>query len=484
MWLMIIKKLIVRSFGESSTLLTLKNSVLYLFNALVIAMLCISYAHATTPTQYLDDFNGVAVDKTIWTYPTGDPSFYGQTQIRPNYPSVSNGLLHLQLDTYNPTGDSFYGSEIISRGAVKPDPVNGTGIIMEVRARMVTPVKGLVGGLFLYNYFTDTEHSEIDFELLSNIPNKVHTNIYANVPLGIGNPELDGIQQLDITKFNNYRIEWFPDRVRWFINNQLVRDNTTTVPKDDLAVHLNFWVPRCDFAIACDASLIPASRPEGNKSYLLDVDWVRVLVNTSPQIECLFNWAESNYPNLFRPANSPTLVWSNYTYRYYADTNTYLGVSSTDSDVYYMGPDGLLWNEGPSSYWLTKAGCLDGGPPPPPPTGPPSIEFTSVPTYGSFDYLSGRVVNVDPNSYRIAAYIYVGSGWWTKPTWGTPLIPINANGTFSVNITTGGIDEYATEICAFLVPQSFIPPLMYGNSTLPSTLNSFPKLCVTRTTSN
>ena len=45
----------------------------------------------------------------------------------------------------------------------------------------------------------------------------------------------------------------------------------------------------------------------------------------------------------------------------------------------------------------------------------PTIEFTNVPQYGSFDDLQGRVTNVTPADYKVAVYIYV-SGWWTKPT--------------------------------------------------------------------
>jgi hypothetical protein len=73
-------------------------------------------------------------------------------------------------------------------------------------------------------------------------------------------------------------------------------------------------------------------------------------------IGCLFNWAEKNYPALF-PAGSATAVWTIYTYRHYSAINTYLGVSSTDNHVYYMGPDGNLQDEGPLSYWLHLASC-------------------------------------------------------------------------------------------------------------------------------
>ena len=81
-------------------------------------------------------------------------------------------------------------------------------------------------------------------------------------------------------------------------------------------------------------------------------------------IECLLTWAEKNYPALFAPAGSPTAAWSVYTYRYYPATNNYLGVSSIDNHVYYLGADGNLVDEGPLSDWLPKAGCQVPVPPP------------------------------------------------------------------------------------------------------------------------
>jgi hypothetical protein len=73
--------------------------------------------------------------------------------------------------------------------------------------------------------------------------------------------------------------------------------------------------------------------------------------------DCLFNWAEINYPSLFAPAGAPTSVLTVYIYRHYSATNAYLGVSSTDNHVYYMGSDGSLQDEGALSYWLPLAGC-------------------------------------------------------------------------------------------------------------------------------
>jgi hypothetical protein len=99
----------------------------------------------------------------------------------------------------------------------------------------------------------------------------------------------------------------------------------------------------------------------------------------------------------------------------------------------------------------------------------PTVELTYVPPYGSFDNLEGRVACVESADYNVAVYIYV-SGWWTKPYWAWPLTPIQPDGTWACDITTGGVDQNATKIAAFLVPNGYDPPLMGGDQTLPPEL--------------
>lgn len=78
---------------------------------------------------------------------------------------------------------------------------------------------------------------------------------------------------------------------------------------------------------------------------------------TESSADCLFNWAETNYSNLFSPSGAVSQFSSPYTYRYYSATNTYLGVSSADDHVYYLGADGVLQDVDSLSYWLPIAGC-------------------------------------------------------------------------------------------------------------------------------
>ena len=95
---------------------------------------------------------------------------------------------------------------------------------------------------------------------------------------------------------------------------------------------------------------------------------------------------------------------------------------------------------------------IPGGP------GDPVIEFAYVPPYGSFENLKGQIWHVWPSDYKVAVYIYVIGRWWTKPYWSWPLTTINPDGSWTCDITTGGVDQRATNIVAFLVPNGYDPP--------------------------
>jgi YVTN family beta-propeller protein len=77
------------------------------------------------------------------------------------------------------------------------------------------------------------------------------------------------------------------------------------------------------------------------------------------QSDCLFNWAERIYPNLFAPMGAISNTLAPYYYRYYPQTNAYLGTSSADNHVYYIGPlsNNSLLDVGALSPWLSMAGC-------------------------------------------------------------------------------------------------------------------------------
>lgn len=80
---------------------------------------------------------------------------------------------------------------------------------------------------------------------------------------------------------------------------------------------------------------------------------------TTSVADCIFNWAESYYASLFAPAGAVSLTSGPYYYRYYATTNSYLGTSSSDNHLYYIGllSGGGLLDVGLIDTWRQTAGC-------------------------------------------------------------------------------------------------------------------------------
>jgi exo-beta-1,3-glucanase (GH17 family) len=107
-----------------------------------------------------------------------------------------------------------------------------------------------------------------------------------------------------------------------------------------------------------------------------------------------------------------------------------------------------------------------------PPGGPgsPSVQFTYVPPLGSTADLEGQEQHAIPADHKIATYIKVGTLWWVKPTLALPKTPIQPDGSFTVDVTTGGNDQIASEIAVFLIPDAYDPPLLLGSATLPGEL--------------
>lgn len=83
-------------------------------------------------------------------------------------------------------------------------------------------------------------------------------------------------------------------------------------------------------------------------------------VSSLPATDCLLNWAEAHYPQLFAPAGGTSQVYLGYYYRYYAGTRNYVGISAADGHVYFIGADGALQDVGALGFWLGLAACPAG----------------------------------------------------------------------------------------------------------------------------
>lgn len=254
---------------------------------IIINSLIISPSVIFAQTLLHDDFNdGDRVCSCRWHIPTWvsptDGTFVGRTQFRTTQnsplPEIINDNAIITVETYNPTanipGDSFYGYDLISNLLFPLEK----GIHITVRAKMDTSRRGIVGGIFLYALKpgSTTIHDEVDFELITNQPNGVLTNIYSNEPLGAGHPQFVSYNSGSITDYHTYEIKWQPNKVSWFIDGNLVRTDTRHVPTGPMYFHLNMWVPDSDWSFAYDPDLQPTPSPSLNQIFSMSVDSVNI----------------------------------------------------------------------------------------------------------------------------------------------------------------------------------------------------------------
>lgn len=112
----------------------------------------------------------------------------------------------------------------------------------------------------------------------------------------------------------------------------------------------------------------------------------------------------------------------------------------------------------------------------------PTIDLTSLPTYGQDGEIEGTVSGVTFADYRVAAYIQIeGAGWWTKPTFETPTVSIASDGTFSADVAVPGtLDNRATIFCVALIAATDTPPQASGTPRIPAGLTSAAMDCEER----
>ena len=263
---------------------------------LIVAMVCFmailvnAQGQQSTINIVYDHFSvGINMDNNSWYIPTwkgnGDGTFVGRTQFMctnspapwNELPGVNNSEASVNLETYNPYPGAFSGRDAIFQKIFSP----GKGLIFTIRAKLKAPMPGgIVGGIFLYNTNSNPYyHNEIDYELLSNEFNYVHTNIYKDEPLGAGHPDSVNIKNLfptDITEYHNYIIQWLPDRVLWLIDGDTIFTNTNLVPTEPMYLHINIWAPAKEWQGAYSPGIQPTYWPDSNKIYTLLVDFVKV----------------------------------------------------------------------------------------------------------------------------------------------------------------------------------------------------------------
>jgi len=279
-----------------------------------------------SPAQVLlldnfDDTNGPLaaqgdgiVDISTYRPPFGGGGdFVGRTQFRFTLPvenfattapgSTDGKVAVLELSTFDSiaevAGTSFLGTDLIT----KRNFARGGGLRMTTRMRVDAPTAaqgGMVAAAFMFDVTRGTApdqvRDEIDHELITNFssgsaPRDTLTNVWND-----GNFASPGAPQVvtnpvgfNVTAFNDYRTDWTPSGVKYYVNDVLVRTETSVVPDDPMRAHWNFWAPDNTFGAAFNAALAPSATGPGT-TYRMEIDQVKIeRLNTAVSANLLAN---------------------------------------------------------------------------------------------------------------------------------------------------------------------------------------------------
>ena len=237
---------------------------------------CVLVALPARAATLLDEtFAGKPVDPKHWEIPTftaaGDGTFIGRTQFRvtqnSGLPKTDAHGAMIAIGTFNQAEPSFLGTEMISRQEFSV----AKGLDVVVRAKMNSATHpGLVGGIFLYALKpgSNTIHDEIDFELLTNRPDAVQTNIYAHEELGVGHVVFVPYPAGGMQSYHDYEIRWTAKDVTWLIDGKPVRTRTENVPTEPMKFHFNIWAPDHHWPGGFSAAIQPVT--DAGKNSMLD----------------------------------------------------------------------------------------------------------------------------------------------------------------------------------------------------------------------
>lgn len=109
----------------------------------------------------------------------------------------------------------------------------------------------------------------------------------------------------------------------------------------------------------------------------------------------------------------------------------------------------------------------DAGPPHGPGDPTTALSIDAVPRYGSNEDVAGRAG--EPERFHVAVYVKTQT-WWSKPTAGSPTVPVGPDGRWTADVTTdggAGCDPWSTRIRACLIPRGEDPPVATGLAELP-----------------
>lgn len=218
-------------------------------NPLRAAALALALAPLASPAETLkQDFNSLDDLKAFW-----DISTWGnETRVHSaQNVAVAGGILSLKLSAA-PPGTKPVCAEIASKRA---DFRYGS-----YRASIRTShVPGGVAGWFVYR---DSPLNEIDVEMLTKDNRDLHFTLHhIQTDVDYKLVKLDFDPAAD---FHEYRFDWHPGSVDYFVDGKPAGSLTKQVPDQDAAMMLNNW----------SGNLAGWGGPAPTEDMYMDVDWV------------------------------------------------------------------------------------------------------------------------------------------------------------------------------------------------------------------
>ncbi|MCC6341483.1 MAG: family 16 glycosylhydrolase [Bryobacterales bacterium] len=239
-------------------------------------------AAAQAGVVFQDTFStpGTTPDKSKWTTETGVASYFGRTQLEPWTTGGGRFVVgvdgaELALDTYNPTGFSFYGTHGKTVNAFQP--AANTAIRFTARLQLTSLEPGIVYGIYLYGCapgLCATQHDEIDIELVTNALQpggglKVQLNRYANEGLGAGHGGMVTLPAgFDPLAMHDWTIVWSLTRIDYLVDGTPLASVFDHIPQGPMQANENAWAPDAGWAAAYSASLQPVKSAAENRRFV------------------------------------------------------------------------------------------------------------------------------------------------------------------------------------------------------------------------
>ena len=252
-----------------------------------------SGAISITNTLFRETFSLFAkqLNPAEWTTEVGPASFLGRTQLADWVHPASGGTFivgadgaELALNTFNPTGNSLFGTHGKTLQLFQPTAT--TAIVFTARVQVASVQPGLVYGVYLFGCPGNcaTQHDEIDIELVTNrlqpgAPLMVQLNWYSNEPLGAGHGALFPLPSgFDALAVHDWTIRWSLSRIDFSVDGTLLSSVSTAVPQGPMAANIIAWGPNTDWPEAYNSALKPVSSAQQNSRFVAYVKSITVSV--------------------------------------------------------------------------------------------------------------------------------------------------------------------------------------------------------------